>query len=274
MRQTAYKDWRESENRSASFLKLVRDEGLILLDEKGRRYFVRLDAPIVQVGRSGVLSSDRLRSSVGRTVEIGSRRLLVLHPSARDLWETMERGAQALTPKDLGSILFESDVHAGGRVVESGSGSGALTIALARAVGPAGRVWSIDRRAEAIATARTNVERAGLQDTVEFQIGDVRRGIGVKDVDAVLLDLPDPWLAIPSAWDALRPTGHFVSFSPNMEQVKQTVLALRDGRFAVVRTLELIEREMEVRDIGVRPSFSALGHTGYLTFARKVLDTF
>jgi tRNA (adenine57-N1/adenine58-N1)-methyltransferase len=93
-------------------------------------------------------------------------------------------------------------------------------------------------------------------------------------VDAVFLDIPDPWAAVPSAWEALRPGGHLASFSPNMEQVKETAAAIRKKPFVDQRTIELIEREMEVRDVGVRPSFAALGHTGYLTFARKVLDTF
>ena len=84
----------------------------------------------------------------------------------------------------------------------------------------------------------------------------------------------DPWAAVPAAWDALRPCGHLATFSPNMEQVKETAKALRAKPFVGVRTIEVIEREMEVRDVGVRPSHAALGHTGYLTFARKVLDTF
>ncbi|TLZ92449.1 MAG: tRNA (adenine-N1)-methyltransferase, partial [Methanobacteriota archaeon] len=99
-------------------------------------------------------------------------------------------------------------------------------------------------------------------------------GISQEDVDAVALDLEDPWAAIEPAWKALRPCGHVAAFSPNMEQVKDTVRAMTRRPFIEIRTVELIEREMEVRDVGVRPSFAPLGHTGYLTFARKVLDTF
>ena len=109
---------------------------------------------------------------------------------------------------------------------------------------------------------------------MELLRGDVRSGITQRDVDAVLIDIPDPWAAVPAAWDALRPCGHLATFSPNMEQVKETVTAIRKNPFIDVRTVELIEREIEVREVGVRPSFAALGHTGYLTFARKVLDTF
>ncbi len=186
----------------------------------------------------------------------------------------MQRGPQALAPKDLAALLYDADVRPGARVVEAGCGSGALTVALARAVRPFGRVVALDVRREFLAIAESNLNRAGLSQFVELRQEDVRHGIPERGVDAFMLDLPDPWAAVQAAWDALRPCGHFSSFSPNMEQVKETVAAIRARPFVDVRTIEVIEREMEVREVGVRPSFAALGHTGYLTFARKVLDTF
>lgn len=229
---------------------------------------------MVRVEGVGALDAARLRDNLGRRVSVGSRSFLVLEPGPRDLHETLERGPQVLAPKDLAAILYEADVHAGARVVEGGAGSGALATALARTVGPSGRVFSYELREDSLAVARENVERAGVVDRVEFHAADLRHDLKEREVDAVLLDIPDPWAAVPAAWDALRPCGHLACFSPNMEQVKETVAAIRKKPFVEIRTIELIEREMEVRDVGVRPSFAALGHTGYLTFARKVLDTF
>src|SRR5205807_6460094 len=103
---------------------------------------------------------------------------------------------------------------------------------------------------------------------------DVRDRISQQDVAVVGPALDVPGAAIEPAWKALRPCGHVAVFSPNMELVKDTVRAMTRRPFIEIRTVELIEREMEVRDVGVRPSFAPLGHTGYLTFARKVLDTF
>lgn len=246
----------------------------VLLDERGHRFLVASDEPVARVAGLGTVRTDRLASSLGRRIEIGGRRLLVLSPSGRDLRETMERGPQALTPKDLAVLLYEADVRGGSRVVEGGSGSGALAVALARIVGDRGRVYSYDVSETSLAVARVNAKNADVAAVVEFVVADLREGIAQRDVDAVLLDLPDPWEAVPPAWEALHPCGHLTSFSPNMEQVKETVAAIRRRPFVDVRTVELIEREMEVRDVGVRPSFAALGHTGYLTFARKVLDTF
>lgn len=249
-------------------------DSVILLDPRGRRHLVPLQDTVVRVPGLGALDSSKLRALIGRRTTVGSRSFLVLEPSARDLHETMERGPQVLGPKDLAAIVYEADIRPGSRVVEGGAGSGALTCALAQGVGREGRVYSYDLRAASLAVARANVEAAGLAGRVDFRIADVRAPLADRNVDAVVLDIPDPWAAIPAAWDALRPCGHVAAFSPNMEQIKETATALRASPFVDVRTIEIIEREMEVRDVGVRPSFAPLGHTGYLTFARKVLDTF
>ena len=247
---------------------------LILVDERGRRHAVSVDRGMARVPGVGTFEADRLRSQVGHRLVIGERSFFVLTPSLRDLWETIERGPQALVPKDIGALLFEIGVGAGSLVVEAGAGSGALTMVLASAVRPSGRVTAYDLRADALRLAKTNVERAGLMPFVDFRHADFRDRAQEVNVDAVVLDIPDSWSAIPRAWETLRPCGHLASFSPNMEQVKETVVAIRARPFVDVRTIELIEREMEVREKGVRPSFAPLGHTGYLTFARKVFDTF
>jgi tRNA (adenine57-N1/adenine58-N1)-methyltransferase len=249
-------------------------EVVILLDERGRKHSVILESGMLRVNGLGTFDSAKLRKSVGQRIEIAGKRFLVLPASPRDLAETMQRGPQTIAPKDIASILYGADIQPGTHVVEAGSGSGALTVALARSVGPDGRVTSYDTRPQLQDVARANVAAAGLQARVDFREGDIREEIPVPEIDSIVLDIPDPWAAVPACWIALKAGGHLASFSPNMEQVKQTVLALRDRPFVDIRTTELIERAIEVRDIGVRPSFAPLGHTGYLTFARKVLDTF
>ncbi len=246
----------------------------LLLDARGHRFWVPAAEGPAPVEGLGVVDSARLRGMEGRRVSVGGRPFLVLRASAMDLLAGLHREAQTIGPKDIGSLLLHADIGAGARVLEGGSGSGSLTVALARAVGTSGSVVSYDVRPDAIAAARRNVERAGLSSIVAFREGDVRQGIAERERDAVLLDIPDPWAAVAASWNALRPCASLASFSPNMEQVKETVAEIRRHPFVDVLTIELIEREMEVRDVGVRPSFAALGHTGYLTFARKVLDTF
>jgi len=249
-------------------------ERVVLLAPGGKKLLVILEGETLNIPSVGVVRTEHLRASIGRRCTIGDRSFLVLLPSVRDLFDVVRRGAQIVGPKDAPSIVWNCDLKAGDLVVEGGAGSGALTIALARAVGPDGRVVPYDVRSDFLEQARTNVVAAGLLDRVNFKVGDIRSGITERDAEAVVLDIPDPWAAIPSAAEALRPCGHFASYSPNMEQVHETVTALRSETFIEIRTLEIIEREIIVHGTGTRPSFAPLGHTGYLTFARKVLDTF
>ena len=64
--------------------------------------------------------------------------------------------------------------------------------------------------------------------------------------------------------------GRFVSYSPTVGQVERTHAALREAAFSDVRTFETLERELVVGRQGTRPSFEMLGHTGYITAARKL----
>ena len=250
----------------------MRIDRVVLLEPSGAKHLVSLDRDAVSVPSVGVVRADVLRASVGRRWTVGSRTFLVLTPSIRDEIGSVRRQAQIVGPKDAPALVWNCDLKAGDFVVEAGAGSGALTMALAHAVGPNGHVVTYDARRDFMEFARENVAAAGLGGRVEFKIGDVRAGIAERDADAFVLDIPDPWAAVDVAAEALGPCGHFASYSPNTEQVSRTVAALRAGTFVELRTVEIIEREIEAHDAGTHPSFAPLGHTGYLTFARKVLE--
>jgi tRNA (adenine57-N1/adenine58-N1)-methyltransferase catalytic subunit len=250
----------------------VRADRVVLLDPRGVKHLVTLDRDPVNIPSVGVVRVSTLREAIGRRWTIGTRSFIVLTPSLRDAVESARRKAQIVTPKDAASLVWNCDLKAGDSVVEAGAGSGALTLALAQYVGPTGRVVTYDLRRDFLDVARENVGAAGLDGRVEFKIGDVRQGISERDMDAFILDIPDPWAAVATAVDALRPCGHFAAYSPNTEQVRDTVGALRAHSFAEVRTVEIIEREILAHEAGTRPSSAPLGHTGYLTFARKFLE--
>jgi tRNA (adenine57-N1/adenine58-N1)-methyltransferase len=252
----------------------VEPDRVVLLEPSGAKHLVVFDREIVSVPSVGVVRADTLRGLVGRRWTVGERTYLVLIPSIRDQVELVRRQAQIIGPKDASVLVWNADLKGGDFVVEVGAGSGAMTLALAHAVGPNGRVVTYDVRPDFLEQARRNVAAAGLAGSVEFKIGDARAGIAERGADAVILDIPDPWEAVGSSSEALRPCGHFASYSPNMEQVNRTVKALRAGTFVEIRSVEIIEREIVAHEAGTHPSFAQLGHTGYLTFARKVLDTF
>lgn len=245
-------------------------EPVILVDGEGRRYLVRAATGSQRIAGLGALDTAKLVGLAwgGRVEQVG-KTLTLLPPAVADVLAALPRKAQIVQPKDAARIVLEGDVHAGSTVVEAGIGSAHLTSVLARAVRPGGRVVTYELREDFAAWGKANLELAGLADVVEVKVGDVRGGIAERGVDAVILDVPDPWLAVPGAWDALRPGGTFASYSPLVSQVEQTHDALRKQGFRDLRTLETLERAWVVGERGARPDFDMLGHTGFLTFARR-----
>lgn len=245
---------------------------LVLIDDRGKRYLVSLDSQMVRVEGLGVFDTAKLLANLGHKILVGKRSVLALPASRRDRMAGLERGPQTIGTKDAAAILFWADISPDATVVEAGTGSGWLTVALAIAVGPRGRVITYERRRDFSSLAGENLRRAGVIDRVEIRVADIRSGIPERDLDAVVLDIPDPWTVAEVAWDALRIGGSIASFSPNVEQVREMVAALARPPYVDLHTIEVIERELEVRDTGTRPSHAPLGHTGYVTVARKVLD--
>ena len=196
-----------------------------------------------------------------------------VRPSLAEWILAMPRFATPIYPKDLGAVLVHGDVHAGQRVLEAGLGSGAAALWLLQAVGPTGAVISYDVRAESLERGRKNVAawHGGDPPNHVVRERDVYAGIDEEPLDRVLLDVREPWDAVPHAASALRDGGILVSYSPTVLQVHQTVKAIHaTKRFRMVESLELIERPWHVGSISVRPQQQIIGHTGFLTRARKV----
>jgi tRNA (adenine57-N1/adenine58-N1)-methyltransferase len=207
----------------------------------------------------------------GSKLEHGSKTYRLLYPGIGDLTTGIARKAQIVLPKDASRILFECDVRAGAHIVEAGIGSGALTSALAWAVAPTGRVHTYEMREDFADWARRNLAESGLLDFVDITVGDVTKGVVERDLDAFVLDMPNPWDAVSVAKTALRADGYFCAYTPLVSQVEQTQRALKGAGFFDVRTLEIIERPWVVHEHGSRPQHEILAHTAFLTFARNVL---
>ena len=193
-----------------------------------------------------------------------------LKPLIRDRVLKTDRRTQVLYPKDIGYILFQLGIGSGSIVVEAGTGSGALTIALANTVRPDGKVYSYDINEKHQRTAAKNIKRSGLIHYVDLAILDITKGIPYEDVDAVILDMAVPWIVVKHAWDALAGSGVFLSFSPTIEQVMKTTEELKSHPFIEIETVELMLREITVAPNKTRPKTQMIGHSGYLTSARKV----
>ncbi len=169
--------------------------------------------------------------------------------------------------------MIFSGIGPGSHVVEAGTGTGALTSALAHYVRPDGRVYSYERRQEFLENAEKNLKRAGLMEYVELRNRDVTDGIDESNIDSVVLDLATPWLVIPHAYSALKPCGTVVSFSPTVDQTVRTVEALGEDGFVDVETIECLLRRMQTERGRTRPHTLMTGHTGYITFARRAIKS-
>ncbi len=195
----------------------------------------------------------------------------LLKPGLADLAMKVKRSTTIVYPKDVGTMLLSGAVFPGARVIETGSGSGALTTILANFVRPDGRVYSYERRPEFSTNARANVERYGLARFCEFFVRDPEQeGFEQTDVDAVLLDVPEPWTLVAPAHNALKGGYALVSIVPTVEQVRKTVSALEMQGFTRIHVKEVLEREMLVRTTGIRPADRMVAHTVYTILANKV----
>lgn len=181
-----------------------------------------------------------------------------------DLLRKIKRMPQVIMKKDAGVIASYTGLNKGDIVVEAGTGSGAMTIFLA---GIVKKVISYERREEFQKVAKENLEKCGIKN-VKLKLGDVEKGIKEKDIDVVILDLGAPEKVIPHAKKVLKPGGFLVVYSPVVEQITR----IRDvmSGFAEIETIEIIKREWDVGDNKTRPRTRMLGHTAFLTFARKV----
>ncbi len=250
-------------------LLLAAGELILLVDKVGRRHRVRLKSGEKHSLHNGVIAHDDL---IGRpegvivTTQMGAR-MLAVRPTFAEQVTGRVRQAQPIYRKDLGAILVGADIHPGAKVLEAGTGTGALTIAMLRAVGPTGHVVSYEQREEFQEAARKAIvdTLGGLPDNLTLKLGDAYLGFEERDLDRVLLDLPEPWQAVPGAKLALR--------AGNISQVQRFFDCLREVRgFGMLEVYELLQRGWTVRGRSLRPSHRMVAHSGFLCFARRLAE--
>lgn len=259
-------------------LTLQSGDRIHLVDRKARHYALTLKA-----GETFQLSGEKIAHDaiIGRpdgsivTLAHG-RRMLVVRPTLGEYVLKMPRGAQVIYPKDLAMITIWADVYPGARVFEAGTGSGALTMALLRAVGHRGSVVTYEAREDFARTAAANIRRyMGEVPNLLQARRDVYEGIlltpGEDQFDRMVLDLPEPWRVVPHAVSALRSGGLYLSYVPTVPQVMQTVEALeRAAVFGMIQTFETLMRTWNIQGRSVRPDHRMVAHSGFITVARKV----
>lgn len=247
------------------------NERILLVSPQGKRYYVTLRSGDRFHSDKGLIAHDMLIGQpFGQVVpsHLGQP-FVLLRPSLYDELMHLKRVSQIIYPKELGMILLKLDVRCGAQIIEAGTGSGALTMALANGVMPFGRVYSYETRGEMIRAAQRNLAQVGLLDYVNFFERDIAEGFAQCDVDSLFLDVREPWGYLPQVCQALADGGFFGALVPTTNQVAALLYELERYPFLDVEVLEMMLREYKAVPGRLRPNDIMVGHTGYLVFARK-----
>lgn len=194
----------------------------------------------------------------------------LLQPSLPDILKSTKRATQIMYPKEIGYILIQLGVKPGTRIIEAGTGSGSFTTALSYAIGDSGRIYSYEAKESNQKIAIRSLEKLGLTGNIEFKVRDIREGFDEIGVDAVFLDVANPYDYLNQVKMALKPGGFFASILPTMNQVTSLLTALRRNDFAFIDVCDISQRYYKTEPSRFRPTDRMIAHTGYLIFARSV----
>jgi tRNA (adenine57-N1/adenine58-N1)-methyltransferase len=259
--------------RITPYSSIARDGDLAqLVGLRHKHFIVPLKAGAKFESHRGIILHDELIGKQWGTQvfsHIGSP-FFLLQPSLGDLLIDLPRTTQILYPKDIGFIFVTMGIGPGQKVMEAGTGSGSMTIALAYAVGPEGRVISYEVKPDVQNLARKNLTRFGFESRVDFKLRDIQEGLDETDADAFFLDVPNPYDYLNQVRRALKPGGFLCCLLPTMNQVEKTLIALRQANFAFVEVCEMLLRFYQAEPSRLRPTDRMVAHTGYLIFARRI----
>ena len=248
-------------------------ESVVLIDRRGRRYLKTLRAGHRMTIRSSVVAADDLIGRPEGTVVASGEpeRFTAYRPTYAELVPLLTRPAEPMFAKDAGLVLVRGDIRPHHTVIEVGAGPGAMSMALLRVVGAAGRLITYEAREDFAATARANVEsyeRSGRN--WQIKVRDARDGFDERGVDRIFADMPEPASLLAPVADALRAGGLFTSYVPTVLQVKELHDSVAESAaFAYPETFELLERSWHVESRSIRPDHRMIGHTGFLTVVRR-----
>ena len=252
-------------------------------DRKGSMITVQLRVGGVSQTRHGLIEHDLVIGSdegvvVATTRSPGSWKYVAMRPRLCDYVLSMPRGAQIMYPKDIAQVIQLGDIRSGMRVLESGAGSGALSINLLDAVGQDGTLTTIEMRSEFARVARSNARLYFGRDSPQWNLvvgefGELVATMPARHFDRVVLDMLDPWNRVDAVHRVIAPGGVLSAYVTTTTQLSRLVETLRSGgSWTEPEIQETLERHWKVQGLAVRPEHEMIGHTGFLVFSRAMAE--
>ena len=242
----------------------------VLITKQGKKFYARGLEQDLHTQYGFVKNEELKKAKDGDSIKSNTdKEFFIFGPSFIDMYRKIKRDAQIIPLKDVGCIIAETGINKESRILDAGAGSGALSCFLASI---AKEVVTYEIREDFIEIVKKNIDFLNLKN-IEIKKIDIFQKVEEKDIDVITLDVPEPWNAINSCSKALKPGGFIVSYSPSIPQVADFVNAIKKNEnFVYIKTVEISEREWEVEERKVRPKSSGIGHSGFLSFARKVTN--
>lgn len=254
-------------------MKIIVGSYVLLYHTINKKWLIKVEEEKKMHTHLGIIDiSSIIGLEYGMTITTSlDKKIYLIQPTIYDYIMKSERNTQIVYPKDLGYIALRSGIQNGSKVIEVGTGSGALTTFLASIVKPNGHIYSFDINPKFMRTAKKNLAKSNMSDYVTMNEYDIRNGISLQDFDAAIIDLGDPWTIVENIYKVLKGSGSFLAICPTMNQAEKTATSLKSNCFTDIECVEILIRNIEAREGMTRPSMRMIGHTTYLIFARKIV---
>jgi tRNA (adenine57-N1/adenine58-N1)-methyltransferase len=246
-------------------------DNVLLILQEGKRYLIKVNKGEIFHTHRGYIKHDELiNKEYGSCIKSSlNYDFFIAKPTLYDFIRKIQRKTQIIYPKDSGYIILIGNISSGSKIVEIGTGSGALTCVLANAVKPNGHVYTYEIKEEFLEIAKNNVKKLNLENYVTFKLKNAMEGIDEKDVDCIIIDIADPWNLIGKIKENLKGAGIIIIFCLTVSQLEKTLKALYDNDFVDINTVEILEREYQTELNKIRPKTRMIGHTGFIIWARR-----